>query len=70
MRLTTLAPADLIWTVLHNPVINVPGFAGSNNMPIGLSVVGPRFTDEKVIRAAKAIGDVFAKEGGFKSSIP
>jgi amidase len=31
-----------MWTALHMPVINIPGFAGSTGMPIGLTMVAPR----------------------------
>jgi Asp-tRNA(Asn)/Glu-tRNA(Gln) amidotransferase A subunit family amidase len=31
-----------MWTGLHVPVINIPGFAGSTGMPIGLTLVAPR----------------------------
>lgn len=31
-----------IWTALHMPVINIPGFASDIGMPIGLSLVAPR----------------------------
>jgi amidase len=31
-----------LWTGLHVPVINIPGFAGSTGMPIGLTLVCPR----------------------------
>ena len=32
-----------LWTALHVPVIAVPGVTGSNGLPIGLSLVGPRY---------------------------
>jgi Asp-tRNA(Asn)/Glu-tRNA(Gln) amidotransferase A subunit family amidase len=32
-----------LWTALHVPVVNVPGFAGSSGLPIGLSLVGARY---------------------------
>ena len=32
-----------LWPALHVPVIAVPGFTGSNGLPIGLSLVGPRY---------------------------
>jgi hypothetical protein len=32
-----------LWTALHEPVVAVPGFAGSCGLPIGLSLVGPRY---------------------------
>lgn len=58
-----------MWTILHPPTINVPGFAGENGMPIGLTLVGPRYHDIQVLRAAKAIGKVFEAEGKFKSRL-
>jgi Asp-tRNA(Asn)/Glu-tRNA(Gln) amidotransferase A subunit family amidase len=41
-----------IWTLLHVPCINVPGFTGANGLPIGLTLVGPRFADRRVLAAA------------------
>jgi amidase len=32
-----------LWTALHVPVVAVPGFVGSCGLPIGLSLVGPRY---------------------------
>jgi amidase len=32
-----------IWTALHTPAINVPGFAGSKGLPIGLTLIAPRY---------------------------
>jgi amidase len=32
-----------LWTALHVPVVNVPGFAGNFGLPIGLSLVGARY---------------------------
>lgn len=31
-----------MWTALHVPVVNIPGFAGEDGLPIGLSLVAPR----------------------------
>lgn len=45
---------------------NIPGFAAENGMPIGLSVVGPRYTDQQVIHVTKSLGPLFEKEGGWK----
>ncbi|KAF8850337.1 amidase family protein [Acephala macrosclerotiorum] len=58
-----------MWTILQCPALNVPGFAGENGLPIGLTLVGARYTDEHVLYAAKAIGEVFEKEGGFVSKL-
>ncbi|KAH7034606.1 amidase [Microdochium trichocladiopsis] len=54
-----------IWTAFHTPVVNVPGFQGEHGMPIGLSLVGPRYEDRRLLRVAKAVGSVFEKEGGW-----
>lgn len=58
-----------MWTILQCPALNVPGFAGENGLPIGLTLVGARYMDEKVLYVAKAIGEVFGKEGGFVSKL-
>ncbi|WKT54323.1 Amidase signature domain [Fusarium oxysporum f. sp. vasinfectum] len=34
-----------MWSGLHVPVLNVPGFKGDHGMPIGLSLVAPRYRD-------------------------
>ncbi|KAF3041285.1 hypothetical protein E8E12_002878 [Didymella heteroderae] len=59
----------LIWTALHTPVVNVPGFKGENGMPIGLSLVAPRYHDRRLLAVSKKVGEVFEKEGGWTRSI-
>ncbi|ELQ40264.1 glutamyl-tRNA(Gln) amidotransferase subunit A [Pyricularia oryzae Y34] len=39
----------VIWTALHTPVVNIPGFMGENGMPIGLSLVAPRYQDRRLL---------------------
>ncbi|PCD27838.1 hypothetical protein FGRA07_02977 [Fusarium graminearum] len=48
-----------IWTVLHNPVINLPGFRGYNGLPIGLSLVAPRYHDRKLLAVSEVVGGMF-----------
>jgi len=55
-----------MWTILGAPVLNIPGFAGNNGLPIGLSIVGARHTDRKLLHVSKAIGDIWEMEGGFE----
>ena len=52
-----------MWTLLHVPCVNVPGFVGPNGMPIGLTVTGARFADRQVLAVAEAFGSVFAING-------
>lgn len=52
-----------MWTLLQVPVVNVPGFYGSANMPVGLSLIGRRYQDRKVIAAAELAGGLFSTPG-------
>ncbi|KAH7173946.1 amidase signature domain-containing protein [Fusarium flagelliforme] len=47
-----------IWTVLHVPVLNIPGFVGFNGMPIGLSLVAPRYHDRKLLAVIVRVAEV------------
>jgi Asp-tRNA(Asn)/Glu-tRNA(Gln) amidotransferase A subunit family amidase len=62
LRFTGDASFNLMWTVLHTPVLNVPGFVGPHGMPIGLSLIAPRYQDRKLLHVGKAVAEVF--EGG------
>jgi Asp-tRNA(Asn)/Glu-tRNA(Gln) amidotransferase A subunit family amidase len=48
-----------MWTVLGVPALNIPGFKGENGLPIGLSVVGARYEDLRLLHVAKTIGMVW-----------
>ncbi|KAG5983113.1 hypothetical protein E4U55_000757 [Claviceps digitariae] len=56
---TGIAVFCTMWTILHVPAMNVPGFKGKCGLPIGLMVVGSRYSDMEVLRGGKAIGAVF-----------
>lgn len=58
-----------MWTILHVPCLNIPGFAGEDGMPIGLTLVGGRYTDLQVLHAGAGIGKIFEARGGFVSSL-
>jgi amidase len=64
LRFTGDASFNLMWTVLHTPVLNVPGFSGSNGLPIGLSLVTGRYRDQHLLRCGKALGEIFARGDG------
>jgi amidase len=57
------AAVNAMWTLLHVPVISVPGFTGSSGLPVGLSLTSPRFTDRHLLGVAKEIGPLFGARG-------
>lgn len=48
------------WTLLHVPVVNVP--ARRKELPLGVSLVGRRFDDARLLEVAKEVARIFAKE--------
>lgn len=66
---TGSAVFNSMWTALHVPVINVPGFKGENGMPIGLSLVTPRYHDQALLAVAEEVGKVWETEGGWTSQL-
>ncbi|THC94072.1 hypothetical protein EYZ11_006442 [Aspergillus tanneri] len=53
---------NAMWTILHAPTLNIPCFFGSQGLPVGLTVVGGRYTDMEVLQAGEAIGALFKGE--------
>lgn len=54
---------NAMWSALHPPCVNVPGLKGTGGLPLGLTVVGARWSDEQVLRTAATLGKVL---GGAK----
>jgi Asp-tRNA(Asn)/Glu-tRNA(Gln) amidotransferase A subunit family amidase len=48
------------WTLLHGPVVNVPGFGGGHGLPIGVTLAGARFTDRRVLAVAESLATALA----------
>jgi Asp-tRNA(Asn)/Glu-tRNA(Gln) amidotransferase A subunit family amidase len=49
-----------MWTLLHVPCVNLPGFVGPHGLPVGLTLVGARFTDHALLALAEKIAPHFA----------
>ena len=49
---------NVIWSALHAPVINLPGLTGPQNLPMGISLVGPRYSDSRLLAVAEALAPV------------
>ncbi|CAG9998510.1 unnamed protein product [Clonostachys byssicola] len=63
------ATFNTMWTGFHMPVINIPAFVGVNGMPVGVSLVAPRFRDQHLLRVSKIVGDLLMAEGGCKPRV-
>ncbi|GIZ43979.1 hypothetical protein CKM354_000718800 [Cercospora kikuchii] len=50
-----------IWTALHVPIVNIPGFTGEENMPIGVSLVAPRYRDLHLLSVAEQVAKVWVR---------
>ncbi|KAK8847573.1 hypothetical protein IAR55_005432 [Kwoniella newhampshirensis] len=48
-----------MWTALHVPCVNIPGFASVSGMPIGLTLVAPRYEDERLLSIAGEVAKVW-----------
>jgi amidase len=57
------AALNAMWTLLHVPVVQIPGFKGPTGMPVGLSLISPRYTDRQLLQVAKAVGSLFEARG-------
>jgi Asp-tRNA(Asn)/Glu-tRNA(Gln) amidotransferase A subunit family amidase len=44
-----------MWTLLHVPCIGIPAGRGSKNLPVGITLVGARLTDARLLAIAKAV---------------
>ena len=57
-------PGDAVfnrmWTLLHGPSINVPAIRGPTGLPVGVTLLAPRFRDRQLLQAAAAVADCFA----------
>ncbi|KAJ9136668.1 Amidase [Pleurostoma richardsiae] len=62
---TGSAAFNSIWTALHVPVVNVPGFKGASGMPVGVSLVAPRFRDQHLLAVCQEVGKIFEGQGGW-----
>jgi Asp-tRNA(Asn)/Glu-tRNA(Gln) amidotransferase A subunit family amidase len=49
---------NAMWTALHAPCVNVPGLKGTKDLPLGVTVVGARWTDNEVMRGAATLKTV------------
>ena len=47
-----------MWTLLHVPCVGIPACRGPNNLPVGVTLVGPRLTDARLLAISKALAPI------------
>jgi Asp-tRNA(Asn)/Glu-tRNA(Gln) amidotransferase A subunit family amidase len=52
---------NAMWSLLHTPCVNVPGFVGPGGLPVGLTLTTARFGDRQVLAAAAAMSAILFK---------
>ncbi len=65
---TGAATFNRIWTLLHTPCINLPGFVGPNHLPVGLTLTGPRFSDRRLVAVARLMADLMPRHGAAQGA--
>ena len=47
-----------MWTLLHVPCVGIPVCRGPNNLPVGVTLAGPRLTDARLLAISKALAPI------------
>ncbi len=49
---------NAMWTLLHGPNIGIPAGRGPKGLPVGVTLVGPRLSDGRLLAIARALAPV------------
>ncbi|MFC1822621.1 amidase [Thermodesulfobacteriota bacterium] len=60
LQTTGMAIFNRTWTALHIPCIALPYAQGPRGLPVGVQLVGPRYSDIKLLNTAHAIDGVLS----------
>lgn len=52
-----------LWTLLHVPCISLPGLIGPQGMPVGIQLVGARYSDARLLAVAQTIAPLLGGSG-------
>jgi amidase len=58
------------WTLLGMPCVSVPGLTGSQGLPLGVQLVGPRHGDHLALAGARALAEHLQISGAAPSARP
>ena len=59
---TGLATFSRIWTALHIPCLAMPFTQGPRGLPVGVQLVGPRYSDIHLLGVAEAVSKILMKD--------
>lgn len=49
---------NAMWTVMHTPCLAIPCTKGPKGLPVGVQIVGPRFSDARLLAVGEAVAPV------------
>lgn len=52
-----------LWTLMHMPCLAIPCTKGPKGLPVGIQIVGPRYSDARLLAIAAAVAPVIDAEG-------
>ena len=55
---------NAMWSVLHVPCLAIPCIKGPKGLPVGIQIVGPRYSDARLLKIAAAIAPVIDAAAG------
>jgi Asp-tRNA(Asn)/Glu-tRNA(Gln) amidotransferase A subunit family amidase len=58
LHTTGSAVFNAIWTLLHVPCVNIPITFGPRGLPIGITLVGPRHSDARLLAISRALAPI------------
>jgi Asp-tRNA(Asn)/Glu-tRNA(Gln) amidotransferase A subunit family amidase len=53
---------NAMWTLLHVPCVGIPCLKGPAGLPVGIQIMGPRFSDARLMKVAEAIAPLIDAE--------
>ena len=56
---------NAMWTLLHVPCVGIPVGKSARNLPLGIQLVGPRFSDTRLLAIAQACAPAIHENGAL-----
>ena len=53
---------NAMWTALHTPCLAIPCIKGPKGLPVGVQIVGPRYSDARLLAIGEAVAPVIDTE--------